>query len=77
MSAIKRLKCNKTCGTDQIINEFFKSTVEVIAPVLCKLFNIVLHTGIVPENWCIGIINPIYKGKGNDNDPNNFRGISL
>ena len=42
-----------------------------------KLFTIILETGIVPDDWCLGIIKPIYKNKGPENDPNNYRGITL
>ena len=45
--------------------------------VFTKLFNLVLETGIIPEDWVIGIIRPIYKNKGNKADPNNYRGITI
>ena len=38
---------------------------------------IVLESGIVPSEWTIGLIHPLYKKKGNPNDPNNYRGITL
>ena len=31
----------------------------------------------VPDDWCPGIIKPIYKDKGGERDPSNHRGISL
>ena len=77
MKAIKKLKNNKACGIDTILNEYIKTSVELIAPLLVKLFNIILNTGNVPLDWTIGIIQPIFKNKGCDEDPNNYRGITL
>ena len=75
--AIKKLKSHKSSGIDQIINEFFKHSPDKLIPVYAKLFNIILSTGIVPDDWAISIIRPIYKNKGDNTDPNNYRGISL
>ncbi|CAL4111929.1 unnamed protein product, partial [Meganyctiphanes norvegica] len=44
---------------------------------LVSLFNIILNSGIVPEDWCISLIRPLYKNKGSKEDANNYRGISL
>ena len=32
-------------------------------PVFVKIFNIVFHSGIVPNSWSEGYICPIYKTK--------------
>ena len=48
-----------------------------IIHIIVSIFNIVLKTGIVPTDWCIGIIQPIYKKKGSSNDADNYRGITL
>ena len=45
--------------------------------VFTKLFNLVLQTGIVPEEWCISNIIPLYKNKGDICNPDNYRGISI
>ena len=70
-------KNNKSPGVDNILNEFIKYGPEELIPVLEKLFNIVLDTGIIPTNWTIGVIKPLYKNKGDINDVNNYRGITL
>ncbi len=46
-------------------------------PVYIKLFNNVLNTGEVPENWLVGLIVPICKQKGSKTDCNYYRGITL
>ena len=40
-------------------------------------FNVILETGVIPTDWCIGVIQPIYKNKGCENNPDNHRGITL
>ncbi len=61
---IKNLKNNKAYGEDFIINEYIKATKDLMLPVYVKLFNVVLDTGVIPSDWLIGIIIPIYKKKG-------------
>ena len=76
-NVLSHLKNNKSAGADLILNEFLKYSNDVMCTVLTKLFNVVLNSGVVPEAWTKGIIIPIYKKKGDDTDPNNYRGISL
>ena len=40
-------------------------------------FNLILDTGLIPDDWCRGIIMPLYKSKGSQDDPDNYRGITL
>ena len=43
---------------------------DIIAPMLCKLFNHMYVNCVYPSSWTKGIIVPIPK-KGNINDVNN------
>jgi hypothetical protein len=74
--AIKKLKRKKSAGPDGILGEFFKCSNEAIMPFLINLFNYLFENGIYPDSWSESIIQPLYK-KGNINDTNNYRGISL
>jgi hypothetical protein len=47
-----------------------------LIPILGKLFNNIINTGIYPELWVQSIIIPVFK-KGDVNEPKNYRGISL
>ena len=46
-------------------------------PIYTRLFNLLLVSGQVFDDWCLGCIMPIYRKKGSANDPNNYRRISL
>ena len=52
----KNLKKNKATGDDNILNEYIYSTIDLFLPVYKKLFNYILHTGNVPQDWVIGNI---------------------
>lgn len=77
LQAIKTLKNNKSPGVDDIVNEQIKTTVSYMLPIYVKLFNMIFDTGIIPENWTIGKIKPIYKNKGDPKQPENYRPITL
>jgi hypothetical protein len=74
--AIKHLKRGKAAGPDQILNEMIKVSEPVIINFLVKLFNTVFDSGIYPQEWTKAIIVPLHK-KGANDDPDNYRGISL
>ena len=74
---INSLKNNKSPGIDNILNEFIKYSPKELIVVIVKFFNIILDTGIIPNDWTIGVIKPLYKNKGDINDVNNYRGITL
>ena len=42
-----------------------------------KIFNIILNSGEIPNEWLLGNIIPIYKRKGAQNDPRNYRPITI
>ena len=63
-STIKRLKNGKAAGNDCIINEYLRNSIPLFSDIYCKLFNKVLDTGIIPDEWLIGLVLPIFKGKG-------------
>ena len=74
---IKKLKNSKTPGIDEILNEHIKYTLQQMLPIYTNLFNIILQTGIIPEQWVQGMIKPIYKNKGDPLNPENYRPITL
>lgn len=75
-NAMSSLKRGKSGGIDLLIPEIFLECSDVLSPVFCKLFNYIYSQGIYPESWTKGILVPVPK-KGNLNDVNNYRGITL
>ena len=75
-NSIMQIRSGKSGGPGGILIEMLKNTLFFIIPVLTKLFNKLLDGGDFPESWGQSILYPILK-KGNVNDPNNYRGISL
>jgi exonuclease III len=76
LTAISSLKTGKSGGEDRLISEIFKECKDLLSPALCRLFNFMLATTTYPESWSKGIIIPVPK-KGDINDINNYRGITL
>ena len=73
---INKSKNNKAPGLDSITYEVLKN--QISAKALTMLFNKCLSSGIVPDTWVKGIINPIPKSASSDpRVPLNYRGISL
>ena len=73
---IRDLKRDKSTGFDNLMNEYLITGKAYLIPILGKLFNNIINTGICPELWVQSIIIPVFK-KGDVNEPKNYRGISL
>ena len=76
MSGIKELKQGKSSGADMLVNEFFITGKDILAPCLVRLFNYAFDSGIFPKSWSEGLLIPIHK-KGIKSVPENYRGITL
>jgi len=76
--SIKQLQNGKSPSQqDNILNEYIKASQDIVTPLYCKLFNQVLDTGHMPQNWLEGSIIPIYKNKGDRTDTCNYRPITI
>ena len=75
--SVNQQKNGKACGQDKIINEFIKYSNGEMIRLFTKFFNLVLYKGCTPQDWSIGLIKPIYKNKGDVNDTDSYRGITL
>jgi hypothetical protein len=67
---------NSKCpGTDHLIAEVFKNSIDIIFPFLTRFYNKIFNDGVFPECWGESIIVPIFKSGAHE--ANNFRGITL
>ena len=73
----KILNSNKHKWNDGVLNEYICSTINIFLSIFKNLFNHILISGNIPEEWVIGSIIPVYKNKGDRSSPENYRGISL
>lgn len=78
-TAIQKIANNTASSHDNIAIEHFKFAHPSLIIILAKLFNICLALGVVPSDFCLGIITPIPKFKGHKKNvtADDFRGISV
>ena len=75
--AMRRTKKGKAAGPDEIPIEAFKELGTIGVSVLTKLFNAILKEEEMPDAWRQSVLVPIFKGKGDVQQCNNYRGIKL
>ncbi len=75
--AIRQLTTGKSPGIDGLTNEFYKSFREMLVPVLKEVCEEILKKGELSEKMKIGMIKLIYKKRGNVNDLNNYRPLTM
>ena len=67
---------SKSCGPDNILNEFLMGGKDVLCKYLHTIFNVIFQSGHFPQSWSDGIIIPLHK-KGSIHEVNNYRDITL
>ncbi|KAK3550571.1 hypothetical protein QTP70_000048 [Hemibagrus guttatus] len=75
--ALKRMKSGKAVGPDDIPVEVWKCLGEAAVEFLASLFNRVLESEKMPEEWRRCVLVPIFKNKGDVQSCSNYRGIKL
>jgi exonuclease III/hypoxanthine phosphoribosyltransferase len=73
---LKKLKNNKSAGTDGLVAEFIKYAPDKIASILCAIFNRIFSEGNWPDSWAEGLISPVHK-KDSINKADNYRKITV
>ncbi|KAK3563728.1 hypothetical protein QTP86_034452 [Hemibagrus guttatus] len=75
--ALKRMKSGKAVGPDDIPVEVWKCLGEAAVEFLTSLFNKVLESERMPEEWRRSVLVPIFKNKGDVQSCSNYRRIKL
>ena len=66
-AALQSLDVTKATGADGISARLLRDTAPIIAPSLCSLFNKSLSLGIIPHEWKLAKVVPVYteeRGQG-------------
>ncbi|KAG7470479.1 hypothetical protein JOB18_047048 [Solea senegalensis] len=75
--ALKRMKNGKAVGPDDIPVEVWKCLGEEAVEFLVRLFNRILESEGMPEEWRRSVMVPIFNNKGDVQNCSNNRGIKL
>lgn len=77
IEAIKKLKNNKSPGTDGYTNEFYKAFSDIISPLLERTYAHIMETGKMPYSWKEAIISVIHKEGKDPTDCASYRPVAL
>ena len=75
--ALTKTKPKKAAGPDEAPNELFRLLNDDNTQRLLQFYNDIWDKGSVLKEWKEAIVISLYKGKGLDTDPVNYRPISL
>ena len=67
---LRSLNQNKATGIDDLNAGLLKDVASVTAAPLSFVVNLLLQTGIVPSNWKVALVTPLYK-KGDKTEASN------
>ena len=77
LALLKSLDNKTSLGSSKIPISILKSASQMLAKPLVDLFNLCLFSNTIPTNWKIGLVTPLFKNKGELNNLNSYRGISV
>ena len=75
--SLKLLKNDNTLDVLNFDGKILATAAPIILRSLKKIFNLSLKTGIVPQDWKLARVTPLYKGSGSKSEMGNFLPISV
>ena len=75
--ALQKMKRGKAVGPDDIPAEAWKCLGAIGTDVLTDMFNKIIETEKMPDEWRKSTLVPIFKNKGDIQECENYRGIKL
>ena len=73
---LRGLRITSSPGPDGFHPRILKELASVLSVPLCKLFQKSMETGVLPVDWKVAEVVPIFK-KGSRSKPSNYRPVSL
>ena len=74
---ISSLDNNSSAGVSNIPVKVIKFCKDELSPYLTDLFNCCINSGVIPDEWKMAIVTPLYKNKGDIESSDSYRGISV
>jgi len=76
LQKLEKLRDDKAAGADELVPRFLSLIKWELACQLTILFQSIMASGVVPDDWKVANVVPIHKG-GSRNEATNYRPISL
>ena len=73
----RKLPLNSSLDVLNFDSKLLRIASTAIVKSFTHILNISISTGVLPDDWKIGRITPIYKGSGSFDEPVNYRPISV
>ena len=77
LNHLRKLSCDSHLDVLQMDTRLLHIGADILAPSIVYIMNLSLQSGVVPSDWKIARVTPIYKGKGSKQDESNYRPISV
>ena len=74
---MKSLSLDSNLNVLDIDSKLLRTAAALLTPSVTRILNNSRISGIVPQDWKITPVTPVYKGKGDKRDRFNYRPISV